>query len=398
MAAPVTRDDDLARAPHDDVDDFGDLEPRRRVWPAVVVAGLLAVAVGGTYLVTRSTRGSSTTATTVKRSVSLFTVSRRNLVETASYDGTVQYADQRPLAAGSAGTLTRVAAAGSTVGRGGVLFAVDTQPTVLLYGRFPMYRTLQSGVSDGSDIAELKANLRKLGYAPASMTIDKTWDSDLTTGVENWETALGLTADGVVPASRVVFAPSAVRIADAGDVGDSVSPSSTPVTTSSVERDATVSLDVSDASIVGVGDRVTVTLPSGASVRGRVTEIGTVASSSSSSTTGSNQGGATNQNGASSSTSSATVDVTIALANDRGLGTLAESPVTVAFAQERAANVLAVPTTALLTLADGTFAVEVSDGGGRTHLVRVTPGLFAAGGYVGIQGAVNAGDRIVVPQ
>jgi len=70
----------------------------------------------------------------------------------------------------------------------------------------------------------------------------------------------------------------------------------------------------------------------------------------------------------------------------------------VAFAQQRATNVLAVPTTALLTLADGTFAVEVADAGGRTHLVRVTPGLFAAGGYVGIQGAVNAGDRVVVPQ
>jgi hypothetical protein len=397
MASPVTREDGLARPSREPVDDLAELEPRRRVWPVVGVVVLLAVAIGGTYLVTRSTRGSSATATTVKRSVSLVGVTRRNLVETASYDGTVQYADQRAIAAGSAGTLTRVAAAGSTVGRGGVLFAVNTQPTVLLFGRFPMYRTLQSGVTDGSDIAELKANLRRLGYAPASMTIDKTWDSDLTTGVDNWEAALGLTQDGIVPASRVVFAPAEVRIASAGNAGDTVSPASTPVTTSSLERDATVSLAVTDASIVAVGDRVQVTLPSGSTVGGRVSAIGTVASSSSSSSSN-NQGGATNQTGASSSTSSATVDVTITLANTRGLGTLAEAPVTVAFAQERATGVLAVPTTALLTLADGTFAVEVADAGGRTDLVRVTPGLFAAGGYVGIQGAIREGDRVVVPR
>jgi hypothetical protein len=79
------------------------------------------------------------------------------------------------------------------------------------------------------------------------------------------------------------------------------------------------------------------------------------------------------------------------------LGSLATAPVTVAFAQQRARNVLAVPTTALLTLADGTFAVEVADGQ-STHLVRVAPGLFAAGGFVSVKGAVKEGDQVVVPR
>jgi multidrug efflux pump subunit AcrA (membrane-fusion protein) len=69
----------------------------------------------------------------------------------------------------------------------------------------------------------------------------------------------------------------------------------------------------------------------------------------------------------------------------------------VAFTQQRATNVLAVPTTALLTLADGTFALEVARGA-STQLVRVTPGLFAAGGFVSVKGAVKAGDKVVVPQ
>ena len=68
-----------------------------------------------------------------------------------------------------------------------------------------------------------------------------------------------------------------------------------------------------------------------------------------------------------------------------------------AFTRSARPDVLAVPTTALLTLADGGFAVEVSDGGGATHLVRVTPGLFSAGGYVEVQGDVKEGDKVVVP-
>ena len=59
---------------------------------------------------------------------------------------------------------------------------------------------------------------------------------------------------------------------------------------------------------------------------------------------------------------------------------------------------LSVPTTALLSLAGGGFAIEVSDGGGRTHLVRVTPGLFSAGGFVEVQGDVKEGQQVVVPQ
>ena len=101
--------------------------------------------------------------------------------------------------------------------------------------------------------------------------------------------------------------------------------------------------------------------------------------------------------GASSATNTSTIDVSIRVTDTKALGDLATAPVTVAFTQQRAAGVLSVPTTALLTLADGGFAVEVSDGGTATHLVRVKPGLFSAGGFVEVQGAVKEGDRVVVP-
>ncbi len=370
---------------------------RRHVLPiAVLIVLVAAVAAGITYLVTRSTANGSTTSTTVQRQTALAPVQRRDLVETSSYDGTLQYADERSLAPQSAGTVTGVAAAGRTVSRGKTLYSVNGQPTVLLYGTYPLYRALQSGVSDGRDVLVLERNLAALGYAPSGMTVDSTWDSDTTTAVKSWENNLGLTQDGIVPLGRVVVASGPVRIASAAAVGDPAAPGSAIVTTTSVDRVVTVDLSVSDSTIVAKGDHVTVTLPDSSSVPGRVSDVGTAATSSSSSN--SSQGGAANQQGASSSTSSATIPITISFANDRKLGDLTTAPVTVAFTQQRAANVLAVPTTALLTLADGTYAVEVADATGATRYARVTTGLFAAGGYVEITGGVAEGDRVVVPQ
>ena len=83
-----------------------------------------------------------------------------------------------------------------------------------------------------------------------------------------------------------MFAPGALRIAAHSlEVGDAAGQGAAPLTTSGTERDVTVSLAVADASIVNTGDRVDVTLPSGDSVRGRVTDVGTVATAATSSTT-----------------------------------------------------------------------------------------------------------------
>jgi peptidoglycan hydrolase-like protein with peptidoglycan-binding domain len=373
---------------------------------------LLAIAVGATYLATRSTDSKGSTPT---RSTELVTVARRDLVQTASFDGTVDYANQRDIAAtslssssasgssgsgGSAsgsGVVTSVARVGAIVKRGGTLFSVNAEPTVLMYGAAPAYRTLRSGVADGPDIKQLQDNLKALGYMSSDVTSSESWNSATTTAVEAWEDALGLTEDGTVPLGRVVFAPDAVRIGAAATRGDSVTSTSTVVTITSTQRQVTVDLTSSDAAIVSVGQGVRVTLPSGAPVSGRVTSVGTVATADSSSSGNSTQGGAVNQAGGSSSTSDPTIAVTISLAQTNALGSLATAPVSVAFTQQRAKDALAVPTTALLTLADGTFAVEVSTGASSTKLVRVTPGLFAAGGFVAIEGDVKQGDKVVVP-
>lgn len=367
---------------------------RRRVMPLVLGVGVVAVLAIGAWALVDRTGSSSKAAAAPTRSIALQPIERRNLVETASYDGTLAYEDQRTLSANVPGTVTRLPAEGVTATRGRILYAIDNAPTILMYGSFPMYRALQSGVADGRDVEELEQNLVALGFG-AGLTVDTEWTSATTTAVENWEASLGLTEDGVVPKERVVFAPGPVRVgAHGAEVGDSVAQGAALLTTTGTNRDVTVSLQVADASIVNAGDRVDVSLPSGATVRGRVTDVGTVATAASDSTQSSGGGGG----GGSNATDTSTIDVTIRVTDSKALGDLATAPVTVAFTQQRATNVLSVPTTALLSLAGGGFAIEVSDGGGRTHLVRVTPGLFSAGGFVEVQGDVKEGQRVVVPQ
>ena len=99
------------------------------------------------------------------------------------------------------------------------------------------------------------------------------------------------------------------------------------------------------------GDRVTVDLPSGRTVNGRISAVGKVA---------------TKQE------DDVTIEVTITISG-RAEG-LDQAPVDVGFAVERRRGALAVPVKALLARQGGGYAVELAGGGG---MVRVTPGLYA---------------------
>jgi hypothetical protein len=71
-------------------------------------------------------------------------------------------------------------------------------------------------------------------------------------------------------------------------------------------------------------------------------------------------------------------------------------PVDVEVTTVAADDVLVVPVDALLALAGGGYAVEVDDGGGSTHLVRVDLGVFADD-LVAVTGDLAAGDQVVLP-
>jgi len=143
----------------------------------------------------------------------------------------------------------------------------------------------------------------------------------------------------------------------------------------------TVALDATKQSEAVVGELVTVELPDGSTVNGKVTAVSPVAQSQSGSNsgTGSGAGGG----GGSASGSSSTIPVTISLSGHHAGAGLDQAAVSVNFAQARANNVLSVPVTALLATAGGGYAVQSL--AAPHKLLPVTTGLFAAG-YVEISG------------
>ncbi len=153
--------------------------------------------------------------------------------------------------------------------------------------------------------------------------------------------------------------------------------------TSSTQQIVTLKLKAEQQQLARVGESVPVTLPGGDVVRGRIADVGTVASEA-------KAGQGEEKGGSGESGESATIPVTIAL--DHRVAHLDQAPVSVELVKSISRDVLTVPATALIATAGGGYAVETLVGG-RRATVAVTPGMFA-GGYVQVEGA---GLRVGLP-
>ena len=265
------------------------------------------------------------------------------------------------------GIVTMVADAGSVVGLGQALYALDgTHAVVLLAGEMPAWRGLGPDVADGPDIGQLERSLESLGYGFQNVATDSHWDDDTTEAVLALQAAVGATEDGSLDLGEVVFLPTAIRVTEVlGDLSSTVRRESRVLVASSTEREVSVELEADRQAIVSIGAGVTVELPDATEAYGTISDIGTVATV------------VAGANGAADA--APTVTVTIRLDDPGATGSLDGAPVTVSVVRERREDVLAVPVSALLALAEGGYAVEVVDGPGRTHLVGVETGLFEDG-------------------
>jgi peptidoglycan hydrolase-like protein with peptidoglycan-binding domain len=353
--------------------------PRRRRLLAVV-AGLAVAAAGAGGWAVLADRSSDDTAA-VAAATATAPVERVTLVDRERYDGTLGYDDPRTLAAGARGTLTALREEGATVKRGQTLLRVAQRPLTLFYGTVPLYRTLREGVADGTDVKQLEQNLDALGYG-TDMTVNAAFTAATAEAVRDWQADRGLDETGAVDAGQVVFLPGQVRVGEhKASVGSGVQPGTPVLEVSSTTRVATVELSADDASIAGVGDRVDVELPGGRTVKGGISEVGKVAKAAAASE---------------GEQADPTITVTIRVEGGRVTGDLDQAPVKIAFVKQRKRDVLAVPVTALVALAEGGYAVELAEGGG-TRLVGLETGLFA-GGKVEVRGSgLRQGQRVVVP-
>jgi peptidoglycan hydrolase-like protein with peptidoglycan-binding domain len=339
---------------------------------AVVALGAGVVALGGDDGTAPAAAAPAVGATA--------TVERRDLVERDELDGTLGYAGAGVLAGGAAGTITRLRAAGAVVRRGEALYWIDDEPAAfLLYGRLPAWRDLAPGIEDGEDIRQLERNLRALGHDPdGDVEVDDEWDWATTAAVERFQEERGLAEDGALAQGEVVFRRGATRIGEANaTVGQAAAPGRELATVSGTRRRVTVDLDATSQSLARVGDDVTVELPTGRTVKGRIVNVGKVAEQP----PGEEEG-------------DPTIEVTIALRGKAARGSgLDQAPVNVGFAVERRDDVLAVPVKALLARQGGGFAVEVVEGGAR-RFVEVQPGLYADS-HVEVEGSLREGQTVV---
>jgi hypothetical protein len=335
----------------------------------IVVAG--AVTAG--FVLTGGNGGEAGAAPDTTEPQQLATVEQRDLQRTESFDGTTGHGEPRPLFLTGSGTLTALPAVGDLIDQGTVVAEVDGRPIIALQGPLPMWRALGPSVSDGKDVQQLEYVLTALGYGETyGVTVDEDWTSATTKAVEAFQEDHGQDDDGTIDIGDIVWIPGPVRVDSvAGTVGQQLGDAGIKVT--GTTQTVHVKLDVSDADLLAIGTAVTVELPSGETVDGTVATVGSAET-------------------AEDGSSTLPVDVTMA-----GSTTVPDGlPVDVQVVTVAADDVLVVPVDALLALAGGGYAVEVSDGAGATHLERVDLGVFADD-LVAVTGDVEAGDQVVVP-
>jgi hypothetical protein len=360
---------------------------RRRTWAlgaAVVIAA--AAVTGGVIAV------SSQTATPAAQEppATTATVERGKLSDLVSRYGILTFrarADGSPYTVinQARGIYTELPDDGDMVACGNVLYRVDENPVLLLCGTVPAYRTLHLG-DVGDDVRQLNVNLHTLGDdAGLEINPDDTAFTDRTEkALEVLQHGKGLDVTGALEIGDAVFVPESVRIGTVAAVlGGSAQPGATILDATSGTPEVQVGLDPSQQGAVKTGDRAQVTLPGNTVVTGKVDRLGSVASVP----VGPN-GGAL----------AAIIPVYISLDTPDAARGFDAAPVQVDIATAGVDDALSVPVIALVGKSGGGFAVEVVRSDGRRDLVAVKLGLFdTAAGRVEVEGALAAGDLVVVP-
>ncbi|GIF26758.1 hypothetical protein BJ973_000152 [Actinoplanes tereljensis] len=344
---------------------------------ALVVAGVgaaAAVGFGGS---------GDTTADSAPAAPKTTKVVKTTVTETATVDGNLDYGTETTLSArpgaGGVGTITWLPGEGTTISRGKTVYSINADPVVLFYGSMPLWRTLVPG-SSGADVKEVETNLAALGYT--GFTVDDDYTDATADAVQDWQDDLGRDETGTLNPEDVVVATGQIRAATQ-KVQLGAAANGPVLTYTGTSRVVTINLDVSDESLVKDGTTATVKLPDGKSVKGTVSDVGSVASS------------ATTGTGVQAQTTT-TIPVTVKISDQKALGSLDAAPVDVDLVSASAKDVLAVPVNALVALAEGGYGIQVLDGA-TTRYVPVKTGLFSSSNVEVSGTGLTEGMNVVIP-
>jgi len=231
----------------------------------------------------------------------------------------------------------------------------------------------------GSDVFQLEQALVSLGFdAAGQLTADGTFDEVTAAAIRELQDSLGADADGFLAASEVRFASAPVRVSGVtAPTGTSVGVGAPVLSLSSTNKLVTMDLPAADQGLLEVGEAVEVELPDGTEVPATVTSVADTA-------TGPGGGGAV-----------FAIEITLD-DPDTGAG-YEQAPVDVIVTSDSVFDVIAVPVSALLALAEGGYAVEVVQADDTTRLVGVETGFYAGGLVEITSSGIQPGDLVVVP-
>ncbi|WP_234335894.1 peptidoglycan-binding protein [Streptomyces sp. NRRL S-920] len=366
----------------------GSARRRRPLRTALIVLAATAVAAAAGIAATGTLGGDGTDSANTAPTGPPATaeVERTTLTDSETVDGNLGYGDAQTVQApassadgtagkggasgGDGGIVTWLPEEGEVVKRGDTVYRVDERKVPLLYGSFPLYRTLEPG-SEGADVKMLEKNLRALGYT--GFTVDDTYDSATAEAVRDWQDSLNREETGEVRPGEALVAPEARRVANV-TATPGAALSGNLLSWTGTERIVGIDLDVQFEDLVDKGTEATVRLPDDTTVTAEVTDIGTPSTSKGEDSSGS--GESDSGSGGSGGDDDPTLPVELTVKDQKGLGRYQAAAVEVTLKAETRKDVLVVPVNALVARKGGGYAVEVVTADG-TELRPVKPGMFA---------------------
>jgi len=192
------------------------LDESRRRWPLLLL-GIVAIAGASAVALVVARSRTESPAGVDAPAVELITVAteQRDLLTYSTVSGTFGFETTVTLDIPRDGTVTAMAETGSVLDRGSVVIEIDREPSVVMFGSLPMWRDLEDGIDDGTDVRQLEENLAVLGFTDeGAMVIDREFDGHTEDAVEAWQEDLGLEPDGIVQVADVILLPGPAELGE----------------------------------------------------------------------------------------------------------------------------------------------------------------------------------------
>lgn len=362
----------------------------------VIIGATVVLALGLVGVGTAAALGTFSAAENSESEGNVFTgstdvVTRGTLEGETTAVGTLHYADRYKFRGAFEGVVTKLPTPGTTLTQGDMIHQIGDEPSYLMHGNTPAWRTFEPDMSNGEDVTQLETALQQLGYFTGEPNSHYDW---LTrSAIQKWQKDNDLVQNGILPLGRVVFAPEDLRVGTMiARVGDRANAETDLFNVSSTRQIISANLKLSDQKLGVVGNSVKIRLPGGETTTGTISAVEPPTDKSAA---GDQKNSDSSQD--SSSEKERIIPITVTPDDPEATKNLQEASVTLGLISEKRENVLSVPLSALIALTPDQFGVEVVNDDNTTRKVPVTTGLFAGDRVEVTSDELSENQRVVVP-